>query len=310
MGFALNEALVFIGGLQRSGTTLLGRILASHPSATGLVGTPTCEDEGQFVQSVYLDDHKMGSRRLITAGRVARWAYHPRAHLTGQDALAVPEAGKQLLDSWRLYSEHPDAPFLVEKSPSNLTRTLFLQEIFPDARFVIIRRHPFTQALAVRKWADYRIQAGFAFGRLIDHWLHAMRIFDADRTQLSNYRVVAFEDLLSRPRAVLDDVCAFLGWEPLKEVPTAVNLETDTYASYLRALIDPTRRERFEPLYSGGDFASAARRAAERIVVPATWPRELRRLQAHYREPIRAFGYEPEDFSRALPFALDRWSRK
>ena len=33
-------------------------------------------------------------------------------------------------------------PVLVEKSPPNLVRTRFLQALFPDARQIVVTRHP------------------------------------------------------------------------------------------------------------------------------------------------------------------------
>jgi hypothetical protein len=43
---------VFVGGLHRSGTTLVTRLLSSSAGATGLIGTGFMEDEGHYLHDV------------------------------------------------------------------------------------------------------------------------------------------------------------------------------------------------------------------------------------------------------------------
>jgi hypothetical protein len=47
------ERLVFIGGLHRSGTSIVHRCLSDHPDVSGFQSTGVWEDEGQHLQSVY-----------------------------------------------------------------------------------------------------------------------------------------------------------------------------------------------------------------------------------------------------------------
>jgi hypothetical protein len=55
--------------------------------------------------------------------------------------LLTPGHGARLLEQWRPHSDLT-RPVLVEKSPPNLPMTRFLQGAFPDARFMIVVRHP------------------------------------------------------------------------------------------------------------------------------------------------------------------------
>ena len=45
--------LLFIGGLHRSGTSLIHRCISSHPQVAGFHDTGVLEDEGQYLQGVY-----------------------------------------------------------------------------------------------------------------------------------------------------------------------------------------------------------------------------------------------------------------
>ena len=65
---------VFICGLHRSGTSLLGRNIARMENCTGFKDTGVIEDEGQFLQDVYPNGHDYGG--------AGRFGFDSRAHLT------------------------------------------------------------------------------------------------------------------------------------------------------------------------------------------------------------------------------------
>lgn len=280
--------VVFVAGMHRSGTTLLARSIESARGASGLDASGVMMGEGQFLQSVYPRDAEVGGP--------TRWAYDPRSHLTEADA-----GERDHDDLWRAWSPwwDPTASVLVEKTPSNLTKTRFLAALFPDARFVVITRHPIAQALAVRKWSpDWKGKSGIGFTGLVDHWAYAHELLREDAAHLRHLHVLRFEHLVARPEQELARVSRFLDVDIPPEA--ARRYDASIVDGYVRdwdrvrrgrAVIDDPRR-----------YKRAARRAIERVAMPVESVR-VRGL----RDRVAALGYDLEDLraAAAWPEAVD-----
>ena len=223
----VGDRLVFLGGLHRSGTTPLARWLAAHPEVSGLSATGAFEDEGQHLQSVY--------PIAAAHGGPGRFTLDPAARLTETSPLLTPDAAQLLLDAWMPFWDTSKAA-LVEKSPPNLIRMRFLRALFPQARFVMVVRHPVAVALATRKWRRFTMSA------LIRYWLAGHRHLVEDARQVGRVAVIRYEDLMSAPDQELDRVFAFLSLAPHREdwpVRTGIN---DAYFSQYRPARRPLRR--------------------------------------------------------------------
>lgn len=191
------QKLLFIGGLHRSGTSLLHEMLRSHPQASGIYGTTVPEDEGQHLQSVYQPDSDYG---LL-------FATAPGARITEESELVTNANRTSLLASWGAYWDLAK-PVLLEKSPSNLIRTRFLQALFPEAAFATIVRHPIPTAIAVSKWT------GASMYEICKHWLVAHQMFLEDRDVLTRSVLVRYEDLLEKPDEETRKIFDLVGLSP------------------------------------------------------------------------------------------------
>lgn len=128
---------VFIVGMGRSGTTLLGRILAAHPNV-GFLNEPKA-----LWHVVRPDEDIIGSYGPSHSGRLC---------LGAADADEDVCRRAHALFGW--YLRASGSQRLVDKYPELVFRADFVRAIFPDVRFLVAVRSPWSTLESVVRWSE------------------------------------------------------------------------------------------------------------------------------------------------------------
>ena len=165
-----SRSFLFMGGLQRSGTTWLESLVTSsqlsslsfdnvnlsaymlqrpwrlqnHTQAYFESVVRVGGVEGKFIQGVY--PYVYFVRDVGKDGRTLD-------SLVLSPSSASPESGAKLFSEWSLFWDTSRA-LLLEKTPENFLMGPFLQAAFGQSstRFAFVMRHPLVWALAIEKW--------------------------------------------------------------------------------------------------------------------------------------------------------------
>ncbi len=200
--------LIFIGGCERSGTSLVQKILASH---SRIAGGPELVFTGRIAE---LYRRMSASYPPEYSARIE--AFYDREELA--EAFRCFFAGffRKILE------RKPGAVFLSEKTPSNIFAAGQLLEIFPDSRFVHVIRDG-RDVLASHRDVRQRFEndgkaryerASFRPHRVCARWNGAAEThFElAGQARLAGrYFSIRYEDLLLDPAGMLAGLFDFLG---------------------------------------------------------------------------------------------------
>ena len=194
------ERHVFIGGLHRSGTTLLEQLLVQAFDVSCLrMAVP--ENEGQHAQSVYSP-----ARRFGGPGKFAfSAAMQEELESLGNHA----RCGEQIMRDWTPYIVGTSS-ILVEKSPPNLTKMPWLRKVFPGSKFIVIARDPRATSAATQKWSKTSLE------ELMMHWNVAYSVALEDSDPNDTFWV-KYEELASQPGHVIEALGVFIEAQRRKE---------------------------------------------------------------------------------------------
>ena len=215
---------VFLVGFPRSGTTLLGQVLASHPDAQTMEERPCLMDSAaEFFGS----DDALDRLAALPEAELEHW----RARYWQR----VAESGAT-----------PSKPVFVDKMPLNAVFLPLIAKLFPQARILVAMRDPRDVVLSCFR-RRFAMNAGmFEFTRLdsaATYYGAVMRLMNIYSEKLA---LQAFE---ARHEKLVGDfagqaarLCAFLGLEYRDEMAgfakraQARNIDTPSSAQVARGL--------------------------------------------------------------------------
>jgi len=188
------EKWVFVVGCANSGTTLLSKILEQSDDIEAL---PV---EGQFLTDQFVVDMDIGLPRMWTRNQYV-------FRLSESDTSVDPD---RLKKEWSMRLSRKK-PIVLEHSPPNVARLLWLQKNFKNAYFVNIVRNGYAVAEGIkRKASPAYIPGGYPIEWCAKHWVESNQRFIEDSPQLERCITLHYEELTSNLSGTMEAVYRFL----------------------------------------------------------------------------------------------------
>ena len=201
----MQDRLIFLIGAPRSGTTLLARMLGAHSAI-----------------------HQRAEPHLITPiahlgyfGKVQKAPYDPNNvdQAIHEFVADLPRGEADYLDALRAYTDTlygrmlataPGKRFFLDKTPAYALVLPFLTKLYPDARYVVLTRHPLAvQTSYVESFFDGDWQVAVTHNPILVRYVPALASFVRDRPDALLH--VRYEELVRDPEGEFRRICEYLG---------------------------------------------------------------------------------------------------
>jgi len=106
--------------------------------------------------------------------------------------------------------------FVIENLPTGMAKSLWLQEQFPGAYFILMVRNGYAVALELQDKIRQRHEIEpLLLHRTARQWSRSLEIFQEAAPQLDNFLAVRYEDLIDNPENVTKTIFDFVNLPPL-----------------------------------------------------------------------------------------------
>ena len=188
------EKWIFIVGCYNSGTTLLRKILGSHPLISAL------PSEGQYLTDQFPSDHEIGLSRMWV---LREDLYRLTENDSGPDAIRIKREWGMRLDKSR--------QIFLEQTPANAARTRWLQKNFKNAYFIGIIRNGYAVTEGItRKAKPIHSEQGWSIEQAAYQWSRSNEILCDDAKHLDHFIWSKYEDLAENPEKEISRILKFL----------------------------------------------------------------------------------------------------
>jgi Sulfotransferase family len=241
---------VFVGGCERSGTTMLGAMLGAHSDC---IATP----ETQFIEHQFAE-HRFDPGALDPRETLAQIMADRRYRLLWQFPIDLGSVGLEQVGttyprvlSWLVQAyarnQGKEASVWIDHTPTNFRRALTLLRLFPEARFIHLVRdgRAVAASLLPLDWGPNNALHAAEF------WMGRCALGLAAESQLGSERVlrVRFEDLVSNPEFVLQQIATFADVDYQSAMAGAAGLRPGRYHQQQHHLVgqppDQSRLDRW-----------------------------------------------------------------
>lgn len=230
----MQDRLVFLIGSPRSGSTLLSRVLGAHPA----IFAP---EEPHLITPIA----HLGFYESVESA-----PYDPVITRAAARALVagLPGGETEYLDALRAYTDaiyaglHAKAAdrasLLLDKTPAYALSLDFLSKLYPNARYVVLTRHPIAVwSSYVDSFFDGDDAVAHEHNPLLERYVPAIARFL--RTATVPMHRVRYEALVQDPDPEARKICEFLGIE-FEPGMVDYGAAPDARGASTRGLGDPT----------------------------------------------------------------------